>query len=329
MIDILNDVKLMLVNKRTKYVLYSFFAILIFILSVLVTIADAALTHARNQDYIKNNINMIAMPDGIPITFDDVSQFNITPTVIDAKNCIAIPNDCSDTAIAAGSKQYKYFTNPDGGSVIVYFDTSNSVIGYGLDFDNDGIGDLQDDDIDGDGVTNDLDAFDFDASETIDSDGDGIGNNADAFPFDSTESKDTDGDGRGDNSDAFPNDPFESVDSDGDGIGDNFESVPADLRHKIRKSLSGDFSVNANGAAIYSLPFKLPPGINDIEPELGLVYNSLNRRGAMRMGWSISGLSEITRCSAKKVRDGFILGMRFDAGEKQRFCYKCIRSRWH
>ena len=35
-------------------------------------------------------------------------------------------------------------------------------------------------DIDGDGVTNDVDAFPTDPSETADLDGDGVGNNADA-----------------------------------------------------------------------------------------------------------------------------------------------------
>ncbi len=320
MIDILNKYKLIFMCKQLKCMAYFLFIILIFCFVFFVNIAGAALTHARNQDYIKNNINMVVSPDGLPISFDDVSKFNIVPTVVDAKGCIVIPSDCSVIAIDAGSIKYKYYANPNGGSIVLYFDVSDSVIGYGLDFDSDGIGDLQDDDIDGDGVTNDLDAFDFDPSETVDSDGDGIGNNADAFPFDPTESKDTDGDGVGDNADAFPFDPLETIDSDGDGIGDNFESVPTDLRHKIRKSLSGDFSVNADGAAVYSIPFELPPGINGIEPELGFVYNSLSRRGAMRMGWSLSGLSEITRCQAKKIRDGFILGTKSDAGEKQRFC---------
>lgn len=47
------------------------------------------------------------------------------------------------------------------------------------DTDGDKISDATDTDIDGDGVSNELDAFEEDASESIDSDGDGIGNNAD------------------------------------------------------------------------------------------------------------------------------------------------------
>ncbi|MDC0055638.1 putative Ig domain-containing protein [Deltaproteobacteria bacterium] len=47
------------------------------------------------------------------------------------------------------------------------------------DFDSDMICDLFDDDIDNDGVSNDMDAFEEDANETYDFDADGIGDNAD------------------------------------------------------------------------------------------------------------------------------------------------------
>lgn len=47
------------------------------------------------------------------------------------------------------------------------------------DVDGDGLGDACDDDIDGDGVPNEFDAFPFDPTETRDSDGDGIGDTVD------------------------------------------------------------------------------------------------------------------------------------------------------
>lgn len=118
------------------------------------------------------------------------------------------------------------------------------------DLDNDGVLDIDDDDIDGDGVFNSDDAFPNDpnewadldgdgvgdnadvfpedATEWVDSDGDGVGENADVFPDDETEWADSDGDGVGDNSDVFPNDPSESADSDGDGVGDNSDVFPDD-----------------------------------------------------------------------------------------------------
>lgn len=96
------------------------------------------------------------------------------------------------------------------------------------DNDGDGLGDACDNDRDGDGINNNVDAFPDNGSEWADSDGDGIGDNADAFPNDATETKDSDGDGVGDNSDAFPNDASEWADSDGDGIGDNADAFPYD-----------------------------------------------------------------------------------------------------
>jgi hypothetical protein len=67
-------------------------------------------------------------------------------------------------------------------------------------------------DTDGDGVTNEFDAFPLDPLEALDTDLDGIGNNADS---------DDDGDGVADNSDAFPLDSSESLDTDSDGTGNN------------------------------------------------------------------------------------------------------------
>ena len=81
-------------------------------------------------------------------------------------------------------------------------------------------------DSDGDGYTDDNDAFPNDFSETTDSDGDGVGDNRDAFPNDFSETTDSDGDGVGDNRDEFPNDFSETTDSDDDGVGDNSDTYP-------------------------------------------------------------------------------------------------------
>ncbi|MGH1486108.1 MAG: PA14 domain-containing protein [Cellvibrionaceae bacterium] len=65
----------------------------------------------------------------------------------------------------------------------------------------------------------------------IDSDGDGVTDDNDAFPFDASETKDTDNDGLGDNADPFPNDPSNNpsnVDSDNDGVNDIIDLYPAD-----------------------------------------------------------------------------------------------------
>jgi|GEM_PF-42047 len=69
------------------------------------------------------------------------------------------------------------------------------------DWDDDGIVNAEDSDIDGDGVANDSDDFPYNKDETVDTDGDGLGDNSDVFPNDSSEQFDSDGDGIGDNAD--------------------------------------------------------------------------------------------------------------------------------
>ena len=84
-----------------------------------------------------------------------------------------------------------------------------------LDLDADGLGDLCDDDIDGDTYANDADAFPRDPSEWLDTDGDTIGNNTDT---------DDDGDGMPDDYEVANNfDPLDAADAnlDSDGDGDN------------------------------------------------------------------------------------------------------------
>ena len=78
------------------------------------------------------------------------------------------------------------------------------------------------------------DEYPLDPSEYIDTDGDTLGNNldndddgdgydddVDAFQLDPNEWNDTDGDNQGDNFDMFDNDPLEWADSDGDSVGNN------------------------------------------------------------------------------------------------------------
>ena len=83
------------------------------------------------------------------------------------------------------------------------------------DLDADGAGDACDNDIDGDGVTNPLDAFPRDRNESVDTDGDGIGDRADT---------DDDNDGTPDAFDALPLNAAEQGDIDHDGIGDRADN---------------------------------------------------------------------------------------------------------
>ena len=84
----------------------------------------------------------------------------------------------------------------------------------------------------------------------IDSDGDGVTDALDAFPTNPSESLDSDGDGVGDNTDEFPNIPDESVDSDGDGVIDSYDYNGFDSRIQTKSQYTASlFSLNQIGSS--------------------------------------------------------------------------------
>lgn len=68
--------------------------------------------------------------------------------------------------------------------------------------------------------------------------------------------------------------------------------------------ISGTFSTDASGAASYIIPIECPIGINGIQPNLSLVYNSSSNNGIAGWGWNISGLSSIMRTAKTTYYDG-------------------------
>ncbi len=69
-------------------------------------------------------------------------------------------------------------------------------------------------------------------------------------------------------------------------------------------SVAGQFSVNQNGAATYALPIQVPPGVTGMQPQLSLNYNSQDGHGLAGVGWSLGGLSVITRCEQTLAQEG-------------------------
>lgn len=69
-------------------------------------------------------------------------------------------------------------------------------------------------------------------------------------------------------------------------------------------STAGAASVSGNGSASYSIPIPLPPGTNGVVPSVSLEYSSQSGTGVVGMGWSISGLSVISRAPANTYFDG-------------------------
>ncbi|MFV0248974.1 MAG: RHS repeat-associated core domain-containing protein, partial [Tenacibaculum sp.] len=69
-------------------------------------------------------------------------------------------------------------------------------------------------------------------------------------------------------------------------------------------STAGSLSVSLTGAANYSIPIMIPPGIKNIAPNIALSYSSQAANGLAGWGWNISGLSTISRMPATSYYDG-------------------------
>lgn len=80
--------------------------------------------------------------------------------------------------------------------------------------------------------------------------------------------------------------------------------------------LSGEFVVNNLGAASYTVPLAVSPGTAGMEPKLAVSYSSRGDNGLLGGGFSLSGLSTITRGGASLDQDGFIDGVDFDDNDR-------------
>jgi RHS repeat-associated protein len=78
----------------------------------------------------------------------------------------------------------------------------------------------------------------------------------------------------------------------------------------------GDLAVTLSGAATYSIPIAVPPGINGIVPQISLTYNSQSGNGTAGYGWNLSGISSISRIPATKFHDNTIDGVDFNAMDR-------------
>jgi len=66
----------------------------------------------------------------------------------------------------------------------------------------------------------------------------------------------------------------------------------------------GQVSVSDSGTATYSYGLSVPPGIGGMNPQLGLVYSGSGINGPEGLGWSVQGISTITRCAGIVGTDG-------------------------
>ena len=80
----------------------------------------------------------------------------------------------------------------------------------------------------------------------------------------------------------------------------------------------GTPEVDSWGQSAYTVPITVPPGTAGMAPSLALTYSSRGGDGPFGLGWSLSGLSSITRCPAALATEGWVGGVRLDAYD--RFC---------
>lgn len=79
-------------------------------------------------------------------------------------------------------------------------------------------------------------------------------------------------------------------------------------------AIDGAFSVSSGGSAAYSIAFEIPPG-RQIEPSVGISYDSGTDVGLLGKGFSLYGLSSITRCGSNLAQDGAVRGVALDDGD--------------
>ena len=77
-------------------------------------------------------------------------------------------------------------------------------------------------------------------------------------------------------------------------------------------SVPGQFGVSGGGGATYSLPIECPVGINGMQPNISLYYNSQGGNGIAGWGWNIGGQSAITRAKSTVYYDGVDAGVKWD-----------------
>ncbi|WP_316185624.1 MULTISPECIES: RHS repeat-associated core domain-containing protein [unclassified Bradyrhizobium] len=80
-------------------------------------------------------------------------------------------------------------------------------------------------------------------------------------------------------------------------------------------TIPGAFDVTLSGSSTYSIPIRMAPGAGGTEPKLAIVYDSQAAAGALGAGWSIVGMSVITRGPKSLFFDGVVDGVRLEESD--------------
>lgn len=81
-------------------------------------------------------------------------------------------------------------------------------------------------------------------------------------------------------------------------------------------SQANQIAVSDGGTPSYSLPISVPPGIAGMAPNISLLYSGGGVNGPVGYGWTLQGISMITRCPGNKQIDGVTVPVRFNGNDK-------------
>ncbi len=101
--------------------------------------------------------------------------------------------------------------------------------------------------------------------------------------------------------------------------GSSNPSGPAGNTNLKFHDTKGNIDVTGSGQLQYTLAIALPPGIKGVAPQINLVYTSGSGNGIAGYGWSISGVTAITRMGRTIEKDGEVKGIQLDYSDYYSF----------
>lgn len=81
----------------------------------------------------------------------------------------------------------------------------------------------------------------------------------------------------------------------------------------------GTIEVNSGGQLQFTLPIALPPGVKSVGPQMELLYSSGSGNSIAGYGWSMSGITSISRVGKNIERDGEVQGVQLDNSDYYSF----------
>ncbi|MGG5209818.1 RHS repeat-associated core domain-containing protein [Chryseobacterium sp. MIQD13] len=103
------------------------------------------------------------------------------------------------------------------------------------------------------------------------------------------------------------------------GAGANNPSGTTETTDNKFYDTKGDVDVTAAGQLQFSLPIALPPGVKSVAPQINLAYTSGSSNGIAGYGWTLSGITAISRVGKNIEKDGAVKGIQLDYSDLYSF----------